>query len=261
MAKDPHGIAPLMLHHTVEGQGPDLVLLHPAGLDGRSWDAVAGLLGGRFRLLRIDLRGHGGSPPCSPGMSLRDHAGDVAHTMAEVGFRSAAVCGLSVGGMLAQALALDHPHRVSRLIVAGCPCTLPDAARPMMAARGAAALAGGMQAVVEDTLKRWFTQRFLESGGAEAVRQRLLTDDPQGWNGIWQAISGLDFADELHRISMPTLCIAGELDPAAPPAALQAIAERISGAQLLVIADAPHIMQVETPAAFAAEITRFLLAG
>ncbi|WP_173930983.1 alpha/beta fold hydrolase [Chelativorans sp. Marseille-P2723] len=251
-------MTPQTLNYEISGSGPRVVLIHPAGLDLTGWDEVAALLSPRFRILRLDLAGHGASSPARAGMTLADYAGDVYHTLKQADFLPAAIVGLSVGGMVAQELALAYPEAASRLVLAGCPATLPPQARPVLAARGSAALAMGMEAIVDETLQRWFTPAFLESGGAEAVRQRLLADDPAGWNAVWEAISQVDIEPRLHRINVPTLCIAGRHDPASPPAVLQAIAERIPGARLTVLENAPHMMQVECPQDFAAAVDSFL---
>ena len=247
-----------MLNHVIEGHGARLLLLHPVGLDLTSWDAVAARLRPNFQVLRVDLRGHGASPPPDEGMELADYAADVHQLLTGLDFRPAAVIGLSFGGMVAQALALDFPDDIALLVLAGCPFTLPDAARAALSARGRAGLEHGMASQIAETLDRWFTPSFIQGGGAEAVRQRLLGTEPAAWNSGWQAISHIDTARRLHEIRKPTLCIAGALDPASPPAALAEIARRIDGAGLLVLPDAPHMMQVETPEIFAAAVEDFL---
>lgn len=238
---------PKVLNSRSSGSGPVAVLLHPVGLDLSSWDDVAARLARRHRVVCLDLRGHGASPAVAPGMSLSDYAGDVHHTLGELGIAAAAVVGLSFGGMVAQTLALDHAGDVMRLAVAACPCTLPDAAREVLAERGAKASRHGMASVAEETLERWFTPQFVRSGGADAVRARLLATRPSTWESAWRAISRIDTAPRLHGVTVPTLCVAGASDPAAPPAALQAIAERVPRARLVVLEDAPHMMQVECP--------------
>jgi 3-oxoadipate enol-lactonase len=135
---------------------------------------------------------------------------------------------------------------------------LPDAARTVLSARGGAAVAHGMASQVEETLARWFTPGFIAGGGAEPVRRRLLETDPQAWNSAWRAISHIDTAPRLNEIGIPTLCIAGALDPASPPTALNEVARRIRNARLLVLPDTPHMMQVECPDLFAAAIEDFL---
>ncbi len=118
--------------------------------------------------------------------------------------------------MVAQAYALNFPEGLSKLVVAGCPCTLPDIARAALRARGRAGLEKGMESQIDETLQRWFTPQFIASGGTESIRQRLISIDPAAWNSAWQAISNIHTAARLHEIQVPTLCIAGELDSASP---------------------------------------------
>jgi 3-oxoadipate enol-lactonase len=248
------------LNHVLEGASgaARVLLLHPVGIDLTSWDAVAERLSPDFRVLRVDLRGHGASPAVDPGMELADYAADVHDLVAKLDFAPTAVVGLSFGGMVAQAFALAYPGSITSLVLAGCPCTLPDAGRIALSSRGRAAVEHGMASQVAETLQRWFTPGFITGGGADAIRDRLLTTDPQAWNSAWQAISHIDTAPRLHEIGLPTLCIAGALDPASPPAALGEIARRIPNARLLVLPDTPHMMQVECPHLFADAIGRFL---
>ena len=249
--------APL-LHHVIEGNGPNVVLLHPVGLDLTFWDDVAALLRSRCQLLRLDLAGHGRSPPPGPAHALEDYADDVHRVLTATGFAPAAIVGLSFGGMVAQALALRHPADASHLIACGCPGEFPEAARTGIAERGATAEAGGMAAVIDATLQRWFTPEFLGDARVEAVRQRLACDDVGGWAAAWRAISRLATLPLLDRIAVPTLCIAGERDGAVPPAATEAIARRIKGARYVVLQGAPHMMHIEQPQALAAAIADFI---
>jgi 3-oxoadipate enol-lactonase len=225
-----------LLNYKIDGRGPHVVLLHPVGLDLTFWDDVVALLSDRFRILRVDLRGHGRSPPAVSGARLEDHAQDVHAVIAHEKFGPAAIVGLSFGGMVTQ----------------------PPQGREMMTGRAVAAEKDGMAPVVDATLERWFTKPFIESGKAEPTRRRLLSDDPLGWAGGWRAIAALDTAPHLSRIKVPALCIAGELDPAAPPAALAEIAKRIPGAMHMVLPGAPHMMQIETPKLFAEAVGGFL---
>jgi 3-oxoadipate enol-lactonase len=247
-----------MLNHILEGEGPNVVLLHPVGLDLTSWDGVASRLAARYRVLRVDLRGHGKSAKNDDSMELADFAADVHDLLTELQFAPTAIVGLSFGGMVAQALALGFPDDVERLVVAGCPCSLREAGRLALSARGRAAVEHGMGPQVEETLERWFTPAFIAGGRAEAIRKRLETTDPAAWDSGWQAISHIDTVPRLKEITVPTLCIAGALDPASPPAALAEIARRIPGARLLVLPETPHMMQVEQPARFAASVDSFL---
>jgi 3-oxoadipate enol-lactonase len=246
------------LNYSLEGNGQNVVFLHPVGLDLSCWDAVAARLAGKYRLLRVDLRGHGNSPPVNGELELADYAADVNELIEALDFIPTTIVGLSFGGMVAQVYALNFPLGLSKLVVAGCPCTLTEAVRQALSARGKAGLEQGMESQIEETLQRWFTPQFIARGGAEGTRQRLMTIDPAAWNSAWHAISNIHTAPRLHEIRVPVLCIAGEMDPASPPAALKEIAERVPHSQLLVLPGTPHMMQVECPERVAAALSAFL---
>lgn len=246
------------LNSKVEGRGPHVVLLHPVGLDLACWDAVADRLARDYTVLRPDLAGHGLSALPRDGASLADYADDVHELLVTLAFGPAAVVGLSFGGMVAQVLALRHPADVAGLVVCGCGATFPAAIRDVLRERGDSATRGGMEAVLDETLQRWFTPGFISGGGAEATRLRLLADRPAGWAAAWHAISELDVFAQLPGIAVPTLCLAGELDVAAPPVMLQAVAAQIPGARAQVLPLAPHMMQIETADGFAAAVEAFL---
>jgi 3-oxoadipate enol-lactonase len=249
----------LLLHHQIDGHGARVLLLHPVGLDLTAFDALVTEMRGRYQILRVDLRGHGRSPTAAAPLDLADYAADVHETLTALQFAPAAVVGFSFGGMIAQTLVLDHGSDVSALVVGACPATLGDDARAAMIERGAAAERGGMAAVVDSTLQRWFTQSFLDSGAADAIRQRLLQDDERAWAAAWSAIARLDTLPRLHDVVVPTLCLAGEHDVSAPPRVVQAVADAIPRARFGVIEGAPHMLFIERPHDTAAEIVSFLV--
>jgi len=246
------------LHHRIEGSGRRVLILHPVGLDLTFFDPVATILARDHRVLRVDLRGHGRSPTAIPGISLDDYVDDVHRLIQEQDFAPTAVLGVSFGGMIAQILAVKHPADVDALVACACPAAIPPDGRAAMEERAAAAERGGMAAVLDATLERWFTEPFRARGGAEPTRARLLSDDVAGWAAAWRAISTLDIAPRLHEIRVPTLCVAGEHDRAAPPEVLAGIAERIPGARTAVMAGAPHMLMIEQPEAFATLVRDFL---
>jgi 3-oxoadipate enol-lactonase len=246
------------LHHVIEGVGPRVALLHPVGLDLTFIAPVAALLRGQCTVLRVDARGHGRSPTLPPARGLEDFADDVHALLAHREFAPCAVVGFSFGGMVAQTLALRHPQDVSALVSCACPSTIAEGNRAVYAERAAAAERDGMAAVLDATLARWFTDAFRAGGGAETARQRLLSDDVQGWAQAWRAMAKIDTAPHLHAICVPTLCIAGELDKSSPPEIVAAIARAIPGAQFTAIPGAPHMLFIEQPQAVAREILAFL---
>jgi 3-oxoadipate enol-lactonase len=247
-----------LLHHRIEGHGPVLALLHPVGLDLTFLDPVAAALKNRFTVLNIDLRGHGESPKSPPAASLEDYAGDVHALLEGLGLGPAAAVGFSFGGMVAQTLALNYPADVSALAICACPCTLSPQSREIAAQRGADAERGGMAAVLEATLDRWFNQKFRSAGGDAPARARLLADDVSGWAQAWRAIAKIDTLPHLGGIRLPALCLAGELDKSSPPSVVKTIADAIPGARFTVLADAPHMLFIEQPREVARIVGDFL---
>ena len=246
------------LHYRIDGSGPPIVLLHPIGLDLTAFDPLAGRLARRHTVVRVDLRGHGSSPDLPAAYALADHAADVHELLQRLKLGSAAVAGFSFGGMIAQIVAATYPSDVSALIAAACPSTLPDAARPIMVERGARAERDGMPAIVDETLDRWFTDGFRGRAEVNRTRDRLLADTPANWASAWRAIAALDTMALLPAIRVPTLCLAGALDQASPPATLEAIARGIPAARVQVIPDGSHMFFIEQPGPTAEAIADFL---
>lgn len=246
------------LAYAIDGTGPTVVLLHPVGLDGTCWDSQVGALVPSFRVLRVDLRGHGHSDVPPPPYSLNGFAADVHSLLHQLQLSPAHVIGLSLGGMVAQVLALEHPDDVRSLVLADTTSTLSPDARRAMVERGEAAKRGGMASVIEGTLERWFTSGFLGSGIVARCRERLLADDVQGWAATWHAISELDTEPRLREIKVPTLVLIGDVDLSVPVSRARAMADLIPGAVLHVVTGAPHMAPLERPDLFNPPMLEFL---
>jgi 3-oxoadipate enol-lactonase len=246
------------LNFRLDGVGQRVVLLHPVGLDLTFFDPLVEQLSPFFQILRIDLLGHGQSPAMPGTPALKDYADGVHRILQQLQYVPAAVVGFSFGGMVAQILALEYPQDLEALVPSACAGTFPSASRNVIADRGALAQEQGMAAVLESTLQRWFTPAFRMRGGDDATRRRLLSDDPRSWAQAWQAISRLDTMPHLGSINVPTLCITGEADHAAPPEVVKVIADAIPGARFVLIPGAPHMLFIEQPEAVAKAIRHFL---
>ncbi len=251
-------VANTRLYYEIGGEGPTVVLLHPVGLDSSCWSLQVEALIPGFRVVRPDFRGHGRSDVTPPPYTLGGLAADVHVLLQQLQQTPAHVIGLSLGGMVAQVLALEHPEDVRSLVLADTNSTLPPEARRAMIERGEVAIRGGMASVLESTLTRWFTPAFLGSEVVARCRERLLADDVQGWAGGWQAISGVDTDPRLGEIRVPTLVMVGELDVSAPVTRARALAERIPGATLQVVPGAPHMAPLERPELFNPPLVDFL---
>jgi 3-oxoadipate enol-lactonase len=251
-------MASALLNHRIDGTGRPVVLLHPVGLDLTFMQPLAFALSQQYMVIRVDLRGHGGSSNAPPVRGLEDYAEDIHALLVRLACAPAAVVGFSFGGMLAQVMALNYPADVNALVVSACPSTLTDEGRVVVAERGAEAQRDGMAAVVETTLERWFSEPFRQRGADRQVRQRLLSADVEGWAQAWRAMASIHTAPELASIRVPTLCLAGEYDLSSPPRVVNAIANGIPGARFLVMSGAPHMLFIERPIEVAKAIEDFL---
>ena len=254
----------MLLHHTIEGPiaAARVLLLHPVGIDLTFLAPLGALLATRYRVMRMDLRGHGQSPVHDahgqPAGSLDEFAQDVHETLSQTGFAPCTIAGFSFGGMVAQTLALRHPGDVKALMLCACPCTLTEERRAISLARGTDALRDGMGAVIDATMARWFTPAFRNSDSTLTARQHLLEGNVLGWAQGWLAISQIDTLQHLPTLRLPALCIAGELDLSSTPDNVAQIADAIPGAQYQIVAGAPHMLFIEQPEAVAQLMLPFL---
>jgi 3-oxoadipate enol-lactonase len=248
------------MHYRLDGKGQNLLLLHPVGLDLTFFDDLVEELKPYYRVLRVDLRGHGDTPLAQAGTApkLKDYARDVHAMLQELKFTRTIAIGFSFGGIIAQELALDYPDDVCALVISACASTFSQDTRTAMRERGSVAEREGMQALIDATMHRWFSTEFQKRGADAPVKQRLLTDDVESWKQAWLAISELDTAPRLPAIKVPTLCLAGERDLSAPPEVVKNIAKLIPGATFDAIPNAPHMLFIEYPSRTATAIMRFL---
>jgi len=254
-----HTFSVPQLRFALQGQGTPVMLSHALGVDLHMWDGFAAALAGRHAVLRYDHRGHGGSAvPVGP-YTQDDLADDAARLIREWGRGPVVFVGLSLGGMVAQGLALRHPELVRGVVVANSTAQYPQAARDAWAQRIAAIEQGGLAAVVEGTLERWFTPAFRAAQPAfvDRTRQTILRSDPAGYIACGRAVAAVDWLERLPQVRCPALVIAGAHDAGAPPAMSEAIASRIPGAQLVTL-DAAHLSLAEQPQAFEQAIRTFI---
>jgi 3-oxoadipate enol-lactonase len=246
---------------TAGDAGPWVVLAHSLASSHAMWTPqIASLAEAGFRVLALDARGHGGTDAPEGPYTVRQMADDLLALMDRLGIARAHVVGLSMGGAMAQEFALAHPARVLGLVIADATSAYPPATHPMWRERAEAVAAGGMAAVAEGTLGRWFTPAWREAHPErlEAVRRMLLATPPQGFIGAVHALMGFDAADRLHAIRAPTLVLAGTEDQALPPAHSERIAALIPGARLVLVEGAAHIANLEQPQRFDAALLPFL---
>ena len=255
-----HTFSQPQLAVSVQGEGTPIVLSHALGLDQRMWDAVAARLAPQHTVLRYDHSGHGGSAVPAGPYAMEDLLDDAARLIREWSAGPVVWIGLSMGGMVGQGLAIRHPELVRGLVIANSASRYPDAARPLWNERIAKVEQGGLEAIADMVIERYFSAGFRASQPdiVAAYRRQLLQTDPAGYAAACPAVRDVDWLDRLASIRCPTLVIAGREDVGAPVALSEAMQQRIPGAELVVIDAAAHLSVVEQPAAFGAAIDRFL---
>lgn len=247
----------LRLNAVIEGpaSAPPLVLIHALGTDLTLWDAVLSHLP-TLRVLRYDLRGHGQSdaPPAPYTMGALIH--DCERLIDHFGLKDAVVVGLSVGGLVAQGLAVKRLDLVRGLILSNTATRIatPD----IWAERVAFVRANGIAPILDPAMEQTFGRRWREAAGMPAIRALLETTDPDGWMGVASAVGGSDFYQTTASLTLPTLVLAGAEDAATPPDMQRELADLIRGADFQLIQRAGHLPPVDQPAAFAAALTGFL---
>ena len=200
--------------------------------------------------MRYDHRGHGNSDVPPGPYTVEELAGDVLALLDRLELQRVSFCGLSLGGMVGMALALQAPERIDRLVLC---CTSAHLGPPeLWSERAALVRAEGPEAIVDAVLGRWFTERFhVEQPDTVARFREMITGTPrEGYASCCDAIREWDARERLHTIQTPTLVIAAALDPATPPEHGRLIADAVPGARLVVLAEAAHLANVEQPAAF-----------
>ena len=245
------------LHHLFEGseEAPVLVMANSLGTTLRMWDEGAPALRERFRLLRYDHRGHGGSP-VPPGLyTIEDLGRDALALLDGLGIERFSWCGLSIGGMVGMWLASEAPERVEGLVL--CCTSALLGPRELWDERIRVARKEGMDALVDSVVVRWFTPEFFSAHPetVEKAAAMLRGTDPEGYAGCCAAIRDMDLRDRLGQIRAPTLVISAADDPATPPEHGELIRDAIPGAGFEVIPGASHLANIEQPEA----VTRAIL--
>ena len=253
---------PINLVRTGLRGGVPVVLVHAVGIDLTYWDRQIDALRGTHDVVAFDLPGHGRSPGTPVDWTLDNAAECLGHVIRGLGAGPAHLVGLSVGGMISQALALAQPGLVRSLTLIDTAAAFAEPGRIAMRDRAETARRGGMAAVLQTTIKRWFTAdtELHRPDLVDRVSKTLLADDPLVHAAMWDMIAELDLVSHLHRIACPTLILVGEFDPSSPPAAARVLQENIGGAEMYIIAEASHMAPLEKPDVINAHLSRFLAA-
>jgi 3-oxoadipate enol-lactonase len=238
-----------VLHFRLHGapSAPKLVLANSLGTDARAWDAVIEELEKHYRILSYDKRGHGLSDAPIGPYTLDDHVDDLLSLTAGAGFHSFALAGISVGGLIAQRLAIREPGRVAALVL--CDTAAKVGSERMWNDRIETVRRSGLAAISEMVLERWFAPNFrTKHPSAYAGWCNLLERTPvEGYVGTCASIRDADLTEQVASIALPTLVIAGEEDRSTPPDLVRETANRIPKARFETIPGTGHIPSIEAP--------------
>jgi 3-oxoadipate enol-lactonase len=245
-------------------EGPDaapvLLLSNSLSSDMTMWDDQVPRWAQRFRIVRYDQRGHGRSTAPPGPYTMERLALDAVAVLDGLGVSRAHFCGLSMGGMVGMWLLTNARERIDRAVLANTAAHMGPPA--LWNDRIALARAGGIEATVEPTVKRWFPAEFhaRAPGTIERMRNMIRRTSLEGYIGCCEAIRDMDQRQSIRTIGNPTLVIIGANDPATTPAAGRAIHDAIPGCAMTML-EAAHISNVEQPAAFADAVQEFLTAA
>ena len=250
----------IRLHYLDEGDptGAPIVFAHALGTGTLLWDKVTPHLPPGLRIIRYDSRGHGLSS-CPPApYSMGTLVRDAERLLDHLSLREAMFVGLSIGGMVAQGLAVKRPDLIRALVLSN---TAAKIATPeIWASRIATARAGDMAELARASCERWFTRAFVKENRHLPWLDLLTQHDPEGYIGCASAISGTDFYTPTSGLRLPTLGIAGSDDGSTPPDLLRETVDLIPGSQFQLIRRAGHVPPVDQPEDYARHLSDFLRA-
>jgi len=248
------------LHYRIEGDadGLPIVFANSLGTDFRLWDKIIPLLPDGLKILRFDKRGHGLSSCPDGDYTIDDLIADTAALLQALEIKDCLFVGLSIGGLIAQGLAAQHPELVRAMVISNTAARIGTT--EMWQQRIDSLHAGGIEVLADNIMQRWFANDFRRHCAPELLAWRnMLTRTPlQGYIGCCAAIGACDFEHSNAELTLPTLVIAGEEDGSTPPELVRATAAMIEGSRFELIDNAAHLPCVEQPELYARILGDFI---
>lgn len=237
---------------------PVLVLSNSLMSTHRMWDPQMTDFAGKYRVLRYDTRGHGATETTDGAYSIDLLARDAEALIEALDVGPVHFLGLSMGGMIAQRLAVNRPDLVRALVLCDTASEMPTLA--MWNDRISTAKREGTEGLLGGTIQRWFTPGFLAgSPAAVGFVEGMIRDTAgPGYIGCASAVRDMSQTDILKDITQPTLVLVGAEDPACTPAQAMVLHEHIAGSKHIVLDDAAHLANIEKPVEFNAAVLAFL---
>lgn len=246
---------------TTDGDGPAVVLLHGLGGDPRFWATEIADLSRDWGVVAVDLRGSGGTPTTHGGHAISDLADDVFAVLDEAGVGAAAVVGFSMGGLVAQPMAVRQPHRVTRIVLASTYAVMNMQVRMFLDAVRDVVIADHSLRAVYPLICPWLFSLDFLSTPANAVWLGPVDEEdepPEAWLAQYQAQRDFDGRADLNRISAPTLILCGDEDRLVDASDVSVLAGGIRGASVTWFRGSGHLINLEQPGRFLSETRAFL---
>lgn len=248
----------LRVHYTDQGdpEGPAIVFANSLGTDLRLWDQVLPLLPAGLRIIRYDKRGHGLTQVTPGPYKMGTLVADLEALLDHLKVRECLLVGLSIGGMIAQGLAVKRMDLVRAVVLSNTGAKIGTA--EMWDERIAAVRAGGIEALADAIMQRWFSAPFHQTDAFHGWRNMLVRQPLEGYAGCSAAISGTDFYTPTSGLRLPALGIAGSEDGSTPPDLVRETIDLIPGSRFELIRGAGHLPCVEKPEEYARILAEFI---
>lgn len=239
-----------------ENGKPVILLSNSVGASLGMWDEFVARCGDDFRIIRYDTRGHGKSQVTDEAITIETLAGDILRIMDALKVGKATLCGLSLGGLTAQWLGVNHPDRFDRIVLANTAANFPPAT--MWQDRAKAVRENGMEPLVQATIERWFTKSFRDAfpQRASEIAAMFGGTSPIGYARCCEVLGSTDMLSKLNNLTLPVQIICGAHDPSTPPSRGEELVKAIPNASMINL-NAAHISSIEDADGFAAAVKAF----
>lgn len=259
-----HSTRDVVISYRIDGAGSvPLICIHGVGSNKESWCETGSCLQDEFSILSFDLRGHGDSTKIKGRYDIDDFVNDTLSVADAAGFHVFHLAGFSLGGLIAQRIALMHPGRVSKLYLLSTVANRTPEERSKVLARLASLQSSDRGAHYEGSIKRWFTDEFVERNSdlVAKLRSQNAKNDPDCYAAAYRVLAETDFGGLLDQIKCPTLIATGDEDLGSNVRMAQSMHEAIPRSQLHILTGLRHSVLVEAPERVAALIRSFAEEG
>ncbi|SHJ49173.1 3-oxoadipate enol-lactonase [Palleronia salina] len=243
---------------TGKADGPAIVFANSLGTDMRLWDAILPMMPQGARIIRYDKRGHGLSDCPKMPYTMGQLVTDLERLLDHLEVRDCLLVGLSIGGMIAQGLAVKRPDQVRAMVLSNTAAKIGT--REIWQDRIDTLKMGGVEALADAVMQRWFSDAFRATPEVMKWRHLLTRTPADGYGGCSAAISHTDFYTPTASLRLPTLGIAGSEDDSTPPDLVRETVGLIPGSQFHLIRGAGHLPCVEKPEEYARVLNDFIAA-